>query len=133
MPPGPRPSCVWPPPLARAKRSYSLYLWHWPILIIAAEYAGKSTLSVKDNLGWDLVALGVRGYLSLLENPIRHAGSLRRIRWASIGLGVGLIALTLVTISVLSAVRGGATTTSNGRRARPGQDGAASRPTLSRY
>ena len=56
------------------KLSYSLYLWHWPILIIAAEYAGKTSLSVKDNLGWDLVALiaSVLTYV-LVENPIRHA------------------------------------------------------------
>ena len=40
------------------KLSYSLYLWHWPILIIAAQYAGRP-LSVKDNLGWVLVALGL--------------------------------------------------------------------------
>ena len=59
--------------------SYSLYLWHWPILIIAAEYAGKTSLSVKDNLGWDLVAL-VASMLTycLIENPVRHAQSLRR-------------------------------------------------------
>ena len=42
------------------KLSYSLYLWHWPILIIAAEYAGKSSLPVPQSLGWDLVALVLR-------------------------------------------------------------------------
>ena len=98
------------------KVSYSLYLWHWPILIIAAEYAGKTTLSVKDNLGWDLVALGVSVVTyRLLENPIRHSVVLRRIRWASVGLGVGLIVVTLGAISVVSNVASGpsgATTTS---------------------
>jgi peptidoglycan/LPS O-acetylase OafA/YrhL len=91
------------------QRSYSLYLWHWPILIIAAEYAGKSTLSVKDNLFWVLVALvAAMATYWLIENPIRHAKSLRRIRWASIGLGVGLIALTFVAISAVSDIAGGA-------------------------
>ena len=81
--------------------SYSLYLWHWPILIIAAEYAGKTTLSVKDNLGWDLVGLGVSVVTyRLLENPVRHSLVLRRNRWASVGLGVSLIALTLGVIAV---------------------------------
>ena len=85
------------------KLSYSLYLWHWPILIIAAEYAGKTSLSVADNLGWDLVALiaSVITYL-LVENPIRHAKRLRRTRWVSVGLGVGLVAATLVIISIES-------------------------------
>ena len=68
--------------------SYSLYLWHWPILIIAAEYAGKTSLSVKDNLGWVVVALiaSVVTY-RVVENPARHSKWLLRIRWASIGLG----------------------------------------------
>ncbi|MGD0394883.1 MAG: acyltransferase family protein [Acidimicrobiales bacterium] len=81
--------------------SYSLYLWHWPILIIAAEYAGKTSLSVKDNLGWDVVALtaSVITY-RVIENPARHAKRLRRARWASIGLGVGLVAMTLVFINI---------------------------------
>ena len=87
------------------KVSYSLYLWHWPILIIAAEYAGKTTLSVKDNLGWMVLALviSVITYRAL-ENPVRHAPLLRRSRWASVGLGVGLIGLTLVSITALSGL-----------------------------
>ncbi len=85
------------------KISYSLYLWHWPILIIAAEYAGKTSLSVKDNLGWVVVALiaSVVTY-RLFENPVRHSRWLLRVRWASIGLGVGLVALTLVSITIQS-------------------------------
>ena len=81
--------------------SYSLYLWHWPILIIAAEYAGKTSLSVKDNLGWDVVALiaSVVTY-RLVENPVRHAERPFAHRWASVGLGVGLIAMTLGAIAV---------------------------------
>jgi peptidoglycan/LPS O-acetylase OafA/YrhL len=85
------------------KLSYSVYLWHWPILIIAAEYAGKTSLSVKDNLGWDVVALvaSVATYF-FLENPVRHARKLLSIKWASVGLGVGLVAVTLVFITVES-------------------------------
>ncbi len=90
------------------KLSYSLYLWHWPILIIAAEYAGKTSLSVPDNLGWDVVALGgsVLTYL-VVENPIRHAKVLFRIRWASIGLGVGLVAVALGAVTLQSDVASG--------------------------
>ena len=93
------------------KLSYSLYLWHWPILIIAAEYAGRTSLSVKDNLAWDVVALiaSVITY-RLVENPVRHAKRLLHSKWASIGLGVGLVALTLVTITVQSEVAGSSAT-----------------------
>ncbi len=97
------------------QRSYSLYLWHWPILIIAAEYAGKTTLPVKDNLGWDLVALAAAMLTyRLVENPIRHAPVFRRIRWASIGLGVGLVALTFASVAVVSAI-GNSSVGTNGR------------------
>jgi peptidoglycan/LPS O-acetylase OafA/YrhL len=59
-----------PPFQWMGKLSYSLYLWHWPILIIAAQYAGHS-LSVGDNLLWLTAALGL-SVLSffLVENPI---------------------------------------------------------------
>jgi hypothetical protein len=102
------------------KLSYSLYLWHWPILIIAAEYAGKSTLSVKDNLGWDLVALvlSVLTYF-LIENPIRHNTALKRGRWKSIGLGAGLIGLTFAVIAVQSNLAIGPSGNGAGAATRP--------------
>ncbi len=90
------------------KLSYSLYLWHWPILIIAAEYAGKTSLSVPDNLGWDLVALAASALTYVVvENPVRHARALLRIRWASVGLGAVLVAVTLGAITVQSDVASG--------------------------
>jgi peptidoglycan/LPS O-acetylase OafA/YrhL len=94
-----------PPLRGLGKLSYSLYLWHWPILIIAAEYANRTSLSVAQNLGWDLVALfaSVVSYV-LIENPIRHAKILFRIRWASIGLGAALVTVSLGALTLQSDV-----------------------------
>ena len=50
-----------------------------------------------------LVALSPRSSrIVVIENPIRHARPLLRGRWASVGLGVGLIAVTLRSIAVES-------------------------------
>lgn len=76
--------------------SYSLYLWHWPILMIGAERKGVSSLPVWDNvllLGLSLV-LAVATYV-VLENPVRHPRRLRSRSWASVLLGVTLIAVSL--------------------------------------
>jgi peptidoglycan/LPS O-acetylase OafA/YrhL len=56
-------------------RSYALYLWHWPVLILAADYAGHE-LSVASRLGLVVGAflLSCLSY-ALVENPIR-----RRVR-----------------------------------------------------
>jgi len=81
------------------KISYSLYLWHWPLLIIPMEFAGHP-LSLKDNMGWVAVALviSIATYFCL-ENPIRHAGRLRRSWRLSIGMGVVLICTTVAVTS----------------------------------
>lgn len=77
------------------KLSYSLYLWHWPILIIAVQYAGHP-LSVKDNLLWVLLALGLSivSYFAV-ENPIRHWKFLSRSGFRSTCLGAILISASL--------------------------------------
>jgi peptidoglycan/LPS O-acetylase OafA/YrhL len=83
--------------------SYSLYLWHWPILIIATQDRGSSSLPVADNLLWLLVALVVAiGTYLVVENPIRHSSFLKARAWASIALGLCLIAagLTVTTLEI---------------------------------
>ncbi len=54
-------------------RSYAYYLWHWPVLVIAAQYAGRE-LSVGVNLLLLVAAfaLSIVSY-KFFENPIRRA------------------------------------------------------------
>ena len=80
--------------------SDSLYLWHWPILIIAAESVGKASLSFRQNVVWLLVAVtaSVVTY-RLVENPIRHARILVR-GWTPIVVGVLMITLSLAVATI---------------------------------
>ncbi len=83
--------------------SYSLYLWHWPVLTIAAQHSRSGELTVTESLWWLLLSLGlaVITYL-LLENPIRHSRLLISRRGASLVLGGCLIAssLTVATVEI---------------------------------
>jgi peptidoglycan/LPS O-acetylase OafA/YrhL len=56
-------------------RSYAFYLWHWPVLVLAAGYAGHA-LSTPTRLGLlaGAFVLSILTY-ALFENPIR------RMRW----------------------------------------------------
>ena len=79
------------------KISYSLYLWHWPILILAAESAGRSSLPFRQNVWWLVVAVVAAAITySVVENPLRHVSFGGR-RWAPIALGLVLI---LVSVGV---------------------------------
>src|SRR5664280_71531 len=84
------------------KLSYSLYLWHWPILIIAAEQVGKTSLPVGDNLILVVIAVLVSMVTyRLVENPIRHWRLPSR---TSVGAGVALVLTTLLVLSVAIGV-----------------------------
>ncbi len=77
--------------------SYSWYLWHWPVLTIAAQRSQNGSLSILASLWWVAFSLGlaVVTYL-LVENPIRHSRWLASRRWASLVLALTLVASTLV-------------------------------------
>ena len=69
--------------------SYSLYLWHWPILILAAEAAGRTSLPFHQNIVWLAVALAASVIsFGLVENPIRHLGASPK-KSVVMGLGGG--------------------------------------------
>ena len=76
--------------------SFPLYLWHWPILEIAAQSRGVTSLPAWESILLLLLA-GVIATLTyyLFENPIRHSRYLARRRWASLTMGLCLIAATV--------------------------------------
>jgi peptidoglycan/LPS O-acetylase OafA/YrhL len=85
-------------------RSYALYLWHWPILVLAELYERRQ-LETKVNLLLLLVALlvSVVSY-RLVENPIRRARWSPRLSTALAPLAVGAaVAVALLTLSSLNS------------------------------
>jgi peptidoglycan/LPS O-acetylase OafA/YrhL len=74
------------------KISYSLYLWHWPLLMITPGIAGRE-LSLAENMGVLLVSV-VLSWITytVLENPVRGSDILKRATpFASVALGAVLV------------------------------------------
>jgi peptidoglycan/LPS O-acetylase OafA/YrhL len=81
--------------------SYSLYLWHWPILTLVTEHSGLAQLPVWSALGWELLAVGLAvATYRLLENPVRKSRYLIGRRRISLLLGVCLIAFSLAVATL---------------------------------
>jgi len=75
--------------------TYSLYLWHWPLLIVAREHFGGISVPV----GLAIVAFSVvPAWLTfhLLENPLRNAELLRRSSRVALSLGVNFTLVGVV-------------------------------------
>lgn len=68
--------------------SYSWYLWHWPVLVLAATWG---VISLPVRIGLAVLSLGIAGLShKLVENPIRFHPLLLRHSTYALAMGVGL-------------------------------------------
>ena len=106
----------WRPAVWVGGISYSLYLWHWPLIVAATAYWGELSG------WWGLVVMAVAVVpswlsLKLIENPIRFAPALSRSNrlalsvggnFTAVGVVAGLVLVLLVPSTSAPAVTGGA-------------------------
>ncbi|MFZ6045139.1 acyltransferase family protein [Pseudomonas sp. CR3202] len=78
--------------------SYSLYLWHWPVLAAIRYYTGRYELQPVELLAFALLTLSL-SYLSYrwIERPFRSAGNLRTTLARVLALGI--VAVPLIATS----------------------------------
>ncbi|CAJ1583165.1 acyltransferase family protein [[Mycobacterium] wendilense] len=67
---------AWGPLVTLGALAYSLYLWHWPLLIFWLSYSGRSHASFLDG-AVILAVSGVLAYLTMrfIEEPLRYRGA----------------------------------------------------------
>jgi peptidoglycan/LPS O-acetylase OafA/YrhL len=87
--------------------SFSLYLWHWPVLIVAPFVLGRG-LGLVDKLVLIAAAVGLAAVTKrFVEDPVRRARWLRRPLWRTfVAAGVAMalvVAAALVSTSALAA------------------------------
>jgi peptidoglycan/LPS O-acetylase OafA/YrhL len=94
-----------PPMRWLGTRSYSLYLWHWPVLVLAEAHLERS-LTGPEKLAAvaAVVVLSEAGY-RIIEHPIRSSPRLIARRGLSLAMGASLVAVALVAAAVVNAYR----------------------------
>lgn len=85
--------------------SYSWYLWHWPVLLLAPALFGHA-LGPLGRLAMVLVSLVLAvATLRLIENPARFAAGLRASAGRSLAVGAAVTALAVAASLVLLVTR----------------------------
>ena len=89
------------------ERSYSLYLWHWPILVLAGVQWDGLTAPQRGAALVAALALSALSYM-FVENPVRHHPLL--VRRANVSLAVGAAITVAVTAGAFAVSRSDAST-----------------------
>ena len=82
--------------------SFSLYLWHWPVLVIGMAALDVRTPEVRVALVALALALSVASH-HLVENPVRRARFLVKRPALSLAIGAALVAAVLPVVAYASA------------------------------
>lgn len=84
--------------------SYSLYLWHFPVIVFFVARAGEHP-GILEGIGLAAIslALAVASY-RLVEEPVRRSWTLQRHRWLTAEAAVAAMALAAVVAVVPQAV-----------------------------
>ena len=93
------------PMRAVGRISYSWYLWHWPVLVLAPALVGHA-LNLGERIVAALFAAGL-AWLTLryLENPLRFTPKIKNSAWRSLGLGALATAIAVfVGLGLLKVV-----------------------------
>ncbi|MFD4838717.1 acyltransferase family protein [Achromobacter sp. NPDC058515] len=89
-----------PPMIFIGKISYSLYLWHWPVIVLWKHYTGNASLSAQDQIMLGAISFGL-GWLSWrwVEQPFRRQ---RHSEHRTVGAGIGasvLVGMAALTVA----------------------------------
>lgn len=80
--------------------SYSLYLWHWPLVLVAQAKYGELTWPLRGAVVLGSYALALLTY-HLVENPVRRSGWLRDRAPRALGAGLGLTLVGMLSGAAL--------------------------------
>ncbi|MCE9621433.1 MAG: acyltransferase [Actinomycetia bacterium] len=97
-------------------RSYAIYLWHWPLLVIGEVRWGPLSAGARGGLALASVALAAVSYV-IVENPIRH--NPRLVASPSLGLRVGGAMLVVAGLASIVSVAFPESVTGKGTAAAP--------------
>ena len=76
------------------RHSYALYLWHWPVLVLAAAHWGPLSWAQRCAAVGVAVAASALS-MRIVEDPIRHSRYFSAVSWRSLALGSALCVLML--------------------------------------
>ena len=84
-----------PPLVWVGQRSYGIYLWHWPMLVLIQEQWGPLNALQRILVLGASIGIAALSY-QFLENPVRHSPWLSRMPARSLALGGSLVVFSLM-------------------------------------